>query len=325
MRIFLFSDGRLERNRLLRYLQNLAHLGHGNVHALGDLFAGRLAPQFLHQLAAGAHQLVDRLDHVHRDADGARLVGNRASDGLANPPGRVRGKLVAAAPLELIHGLHQADVAFLNEVEELQSAVGIFLRDGNDQAQVRFDQFFLRLLGFRFAAVNQRERALQFGEANFAGVFNVLQFRAARAQLFARFRGDFAFGDVRAALQPAGFAFERLQPLDRAAHLVHQALFLKRIEINVADGEGNLDARARHSPFRANVGTLFALRGLVQLRRLLQRRVVQLRYLVDVLQRLLRLVGDFFFGELFVIKLDNFLDRPHALAQIIANGNQFLI
>ena len=37
----------------------------------------------------GAHQLVDRLDHVHRDADGARLVGDRAGDRLADPPGRV--------------------------------------------------------------------------------------------------------------------------------------------------------------------------------------------------------------------------------------------
>ena len=34
-------------------------------------------PELLDELARGADELVDRLDHVHRDADGARLVGDR--------------------------------------------------------------------------------------------------------------------------------------------------------------------------------------------------------------------------------------------------------
>src|SRR5690348_1075243 len=49
-----------------------------------------------------------------------------------------------------------------------------------------------------------------------------------------------------------------------------------------------------------------------------------LRNLVNGLQRLFRLVGDFFFGELFIVELDNFLDGAHALAQVVADGNQFL-
>ena len=36
----------------------------------------------------------------------------RDSDRLADPPRGVRRELVAAAVLELVHGLHQADVAF---------------------------------------------------------------------------------------------------------------------------------------------------------------------------------------------------------------------
>src|SRR5437667_1918846 len=78
MRIFLFADGCLERNRFLRDLQDLPDLAHRDVHPLRDLFGGRLAAQLLHERARGADELVDGLDHVHRDADGARLVGNRA-------------------------------------------------------------------------------------------------------------------------------------------------------------------------------------------------------------------------------------------------------
>jgi hypothetical protein len=92
-----------------------------------------------------AVELVDRLDHVHRDADGARLVGDRAGDRLADPPGGVGRELVAAAVFELVDRLHQADVAFLDQVEELQAAVGVLLGDGDDQAQVGLDHFLLGL------------------------------------------------------------------------------------------------------------------------------------------------------------------------------------
>ena len=87
------------------------------------------------------HQLVDRLDHVHRNANRARLVGNRAGDGLANPPRRVGRKFVAAAILEFLHRLHQAHVAFLDQVEKGEAAVGVFFGDRNDEAQVGLDHF----------------------------------------------------------------------------------------------------------------------------------------------------------------------------------------
>ncbi len=73
---------------------------------------------------------------MHWNTNGARLVGDRARDRLTDPPGRIGRKLVAAAVFELVHRLHQADVAFLDQVEELQSAVGVLLGDRNHQAQV---------------------------------------------------------------------------------------------------------------------------------------------------------------------------------------------
>ena len=49
VRIFLFANRRFERDGLLRDLEHLAHLGHGNIHAAGNLFARGLAAQLLHQ------------------------------------------------------------------------------------------------------------------------------------------------------------------------------------------------------------------------------------------------------------------------------------
>jgi hypothetical protein len=106
---------------------------------------------------------------VHRDADGAGLVGDGAGDGLANPPGGVGGELVAAAVLELVDRLHQADVALLNEVEELQAAVGVLLGDGDDQAQVGLDQLALGLLGVHVALDHLALGALELDDGD-AGV-----------------------------------------------------------------------------------------------------------------------------------------------------------
>src|SRR5829696_8663195 len=108
--VFLLADRRLERDRLLRDLEDLADLVERQLHALGDLFRRRLAAELLDQVARRADELVDRLDHVDRNADRAGLVGDGAGDRLADPPRRVRRELVAALVLELIDGLHEADV-----------------------------------------------------------------------------------------------------------------------------------------------------------------------------------------------------------------------
>jgi len=102
----------------------------------GDFFAGRLAAQLLHELAAGAHQLVDRLDHVHR----IRIV--RAWSAMARV---MAWRIHHVAYVENLYPRRHSNLstafirpmfAFLNQVEELQSAVGIFLRDRNNQSKV---------------------------------------------------------------------------------------------------------------------------------------------------------------------------------------------
>ena len=191
--------------------------------------------------------------------------------------------------------------------------------------KVGFDQFLLGLLGFRFAAVNERQRALQFGEPDFAGFFDVLQFGAARAQFLARFRRHIALGDVRAAFQPPGFAFQRLQALDRAAHLVDQPLLLKRVEIDVANARRKFPrASAPRPTSRGCTASSSPSACLSSFAACFSAVSYKFRNLVDVLQRLLGLVGDFFFGQLFIVKLHDLFDGPRALAQIFANRNQFL-
>ena len=60
------------------------------------------------------------------------------------PPGGVRGELVALRVVELLDSADEAQVAFLDEVEEQHPASHVALGDGHHQAQVGLDE---RLLG----------------------------------------------------------------------------------------------------------------------------------------------------------------------------------
>src|SRR4051812_8416007 len=106
---------------------------------LGELFLRRLATELDLEPARRARQLLLALDDMHRDADRARVVRNRALHALADPPGRVRRELVAATPVELLDSAVQAERALLDQVEERHAEPAVALRDRYDEAQVRFD------------------------------------------------------------------------------------------------------------------------------------------------------------------------------------------
>ena len=82
---------------------------------------------------------------MDRQADRAPGVGDAARDRLADPPCGVRGELEALAPVELLDGVHQAEVALLDEIEQGQSRRLVLLGDRHDQAQVRLDELALGL------------------------------------------------------------------------------------------------------------------------------------------------------------------------------------
>ena len=142
--LLLLADRLLERDRVLRHAQDLAHLLGRHLELLGDLVRAWLAAQPLHELPLDVHDLVQLLDHVHGDADRARLVGDRARHRLADPPRRVGRELVALAVVELLDRADQAQRALLDQVEERQPAAEVPLRDRDDEAEVRLDHLRLR-------------------------------------------------------------------------------------------------------------------------------------------------------------------------------------
>src|SRR5207253_5708495 len=85
-----------------------------------------------------------------------------------------------------------------------------------------------------------------------------------------------------------------------------------------------LDAGPGNGPFDSKIGLPFGFWGLGQFFRSLQRGLVELSDALNLPKRLLSLVGDFFFGELFIIELNNFLDGAHTFAQAFADGDDFL-
>ena len=137
------AHGAVEGNRMLADAQHPPRLAHRNVGFLRDFVHRRLAADFLHQKAGDAPQAAHRFDHVHRNADGARLVGDGAGDGLTNPPRRVGGELVPAAVFVFLHRLHQAGVAFLNQVDEAESPVAVLLGDRHHQPEVAVGKLLL--------------------------------------------------------------------------------------------------------------------------------------------------------------------------------------
>src|SRR5579859_4168442 len=72
--------------------------------------------------------------------DQSRLLACRATDSLANPPGRVSAEMTATPVIEFFGGAHQAQVAFLDQVDQGNAGAGVAARDGDDQAQIRLDQ-----------------------------------------------------------------------------------------------------------------------------------------------------------------------------------------
>src|SRR5579883_580331 len=83
---------------------------------------------------------------MDRQPDGPAGVGDASGDGLADPPGGVGRELEALAPVELLDGVHEAEVPLLDQVEQGQAGRLVLLGDGDDQAEVGLHEGLLGLL-----------------------------------------------------------------------------------------------------------------------------------------------------------------------------------
>ena len=142
----------------------------GEAHRLGDLGLGHLevggelgqrgrAAELGLEPAPRLLEAGQRVAGVHGEADRAARVGDAAGDGLADPPRGVRGELEALAPVELLDGVDEAEVALLDEVEQRQARGLVLLGDRHDEAEVRLHEQQLGLLAGRMARRSSRLRA----------------------------------------------------------------------------------------------------------------------------------------------------------------------
>src|SRR4029453_11968878 len=134
------ADWRLQRQGLLADLLELLELLHRGVEGRRQLFHRGRPLELLGEALLLAFVAPEQELDVHRQADGPRLVRQRAYDGLANPPGRVRRESGAARTVELLDRAQEADVALLDQVRQRQPAVQVAPRDLHDEPKVGLGQ-----------------------------------------------------------------------------------------------------------------------------------------------------------------------------------------
>ena len=106
----------------------------------GDIGRARLARQLSSQFAVGPQTAADIAGDMNRQANHAGLIDQGAFDVLAYPPGRVSGKSKAALRVEFLDGPHQAEIAFLDQVQQGQAAMLVMPRQRHHQPEVALDQ-----------------------------------------------------------------------------------------------------------------------------------------------------------------------------------------
>src|SRR5262245_14802502 len=138
------ADALVQRDRRLCGRERLVDVLDRKAGGLRQLLARGVAAELDLEPACGTAELLLPLDDVDGNANRARVVGDRTLDGLANPPGRVRGELEPAAPVELLDGAVEAERALLDEIQERDAEAAVALGDGDDEPEVRLDHAALR-------------------------------------------------------------------------------------------------------------------------------------------------------------------------------------
>ena len=110
---------------------------------------------------------------MNGDANRSRLISNGPGYGLPNPPCGIGAEFVAPLIFKFVYGLHQANIALLDQVQELKTSIGIFLSNADDQSEVSFYQFALGSLGFFEPIFDDPQSLLQLPLSHIGAFFNL--------------------------------------------------------------------------------------------------------------------------------------------------------
>src|SRR2546426_2712422 len=147
---------------------------------------------------------------------------------------------------EFVHSFHQADVAFLNQIEELQAAIGIFLCNRYHQPQVSLDQLALGLLGVHVALDDLALRALELLERHSDFLLEPFQLRTNTTRLTAIFLLLlFAASLLCPPFEILRLPIERAHGIDRFVHTFDQTLafIVGKTEVTHTQRHANNPAR----------------------------------------------------------------------------------
>jgi len=119
----------------------------------------------------------------------------------------------------------------------VKSAVHVFLGDGDDEAEIGFDQVFFGALSFGFAVTDDGKAVLEFGKGGAGNGFALFDFalELAEAELLGGVGTDFEALDF--AIEVADFVYG-------AFDLAGEFLPLDEAKGSAADGEGGFDLGA---------------------------------------------------------------------------------
>src|SRR5207302_3458258 len=155
----IVADRRVQRRRPDRDRFQLRNFPGGNSDFFTEFVIGRFAAQLLAHLQGDAAHLGNFVHQMHGQANGLRLVSERAFDRLLNPPRGVSGKFSTFRRIETFDRFHQPDVSLRNQIEQRQSKIRVVVRDLHHQAQIR---------------TNHQGASFLVAALNFSGEFNLL-------------------------------------------------------------------------------------------------------------------------------------------------------
>ena len=138
--VAVLADGHVQAHRVGVVAEQLGDAGLGGPEGLGQLGQGRRPPEPDFHLGLQPAGPPDLVADVGGDPHGVGGVLHGPADRLPDPPGGVGGELEALAPVELLDGVDQAEVALLDEIAEGQTRPLVLPGHGNDQPQVGVDE-----------------------------------------------------------------------------------------------------------------------------------------------------------------------------------------